>query len=134
MPLLRNPRHERLALELAGGKSATAAYAAAGFTPNRSNAGKLRRKEHILRRVEELLVEHESTQTLATQHAIETTGLTKAWVIEMLRMNAERALQEREVIESGECRLRKPKMSYQRILIATLITIIACVSSTEIQA
>src|SRR5271163_5087210 len=98
MPLVRNPRHERLALELAGGKSATAAYAAAGFAPNRSNAGKLRRKEHILRRVEELLVEHERTQTLATQHAIETTGLTKAWVIEMLRMNAERALQVREVI------------------------------------
>lgn len=56
MPVLSNSRHERFAQELAKGKSASAAYVAAGFEPNRHNAARLNTNEHIQDRVEELLL------------------------------------------------------------------------------
>ncbi len=54
MPVLSNPRHERFAQELAKGKSATDAYAAAGYTPNRGNACTLANEQSISKRVAEL--------------------------------------------------------------------------------
>src|SRR5450631_922212 len=54
MPILENPRHELFAQELATGKSASEAYALAGFKPSRKNASRLRAKEDIGRRVQEL--------------------------------------------------------------------------------
>lgn len=54
MPSLANPRHERFAQELAKGKSATEAYAEAGYKPNRHNAAALAREQHILTRLAEL--------------------------------------------------------------------------------
>jgi hypothetical protein len=54
MPVLANQRHELYAQELARGKSATEAYALAGFRPNRANAARLKANEHITARVLEL--------------------------------------------------------------------------------
>lgn len=54
MPLLPNPRHERVAQALATGKTADKAYVAAGYKENRHNAAKLTRQQHILTRVSEL--------------------------------------------------------------------------------
>jgi vacuolar-type H+-ATPase subunit I/STV1 len=54
MPVLENPRHELFAEELATGKSASEAYALAGFRPSRKNASRLRAKEDISARVAEL--------------------------------------------------------------------------------
>jgi hypothetical protein len=54
MPILENPRHELFAQELATGKSASEAYALAGFKPSRKNASRLRAKEDVGRRVQEL--------------------------------------------------------------------------------
>lgn len=54
MPILENQRHELFAQELATGKSASEAYALAGFKPSRKNASRLRAKEDIGRRVQEL--------------------------------------------------------------------------------
>jgi phage terminase small subunit len=53
--LLKNPRHERFAQELASGKSATDAYSLAGFEPNRHNASRLKTNETITARVEEIM-------------------------------------------------------------------------------
>jgi phage terminase small subunit len=53
--LLKRPRHERFAQELASGKSADEAYVLAGFTANRGNASRLKANESIEARVEEIL-------------------------------------------------------------------------------
>ncbi len=54
MPVLSNPRHERFAQELAKGKSADAAYEAAGFRRHRGNAATLRANQSVQDRVAEL--------------------------------------------------------------------------------
>ena len=52
--VLRNPRHERFAQELATAKTADAAYVLAGYRPNRSNAARLNANQDIQRRVAEI--------------------------------------------------------------------------------
>jgi hypothetical protein len=54
MPVLKNPRHERMAQGLAKGLSAEKAHVEAGFKQNRHNAAALAREEHISTRVTEL--------------------------------------------------------------------------------
>src|SRR5262245_54104384 len=54
MPALTNPKHELFAQGLASGLSASAAYEAAGYTPNDGNAIRLKGNERVRRRVEEL--------------------------------------------------------------------------------
>lgn len=55
MPVLANARHERFAQELAKGKSADDAYAAAGYTPDRGNASRLTANDNVQTRVAEIL-------------------------------------------------------------------------------
>ena len=55
MPILPNPRHESFAQALAKGKSATEAYAQAGYKPNEGNAGRLNRNEQVRSRVAEIV-------------------------------------------------------------------------------
>jgi hypothetical protein len=54
MPILQNPRHERFAQELAKGKTADEAYAAAGYKPDRGPASGLAANGNIRARVAEL--------------------------------------------------------------------------------
>src|SRR5690242_14103478 len=54
MPMLRNPRHERFAQELATGKTADAAYVLAGYKENRSNAARLFADRDIQARLAEI--------------------------------------------------------------------------------
>lgn len=93
MPVLKNAKHERFAQALAGGTGVAEAYVQAGYPPNRGNATKLKQKEYIGKRVDELLSQKESIIAQATARAIEKTALTKEWVIERLRENVERAMQ-----------------------------------------
>jgi len=55
MPALDNPRHERFAQELAKGRTADAAYIAAGFKANRGNAVRLKANENVQARVAEIV-------------------------------------------------------------------------------
>lgn len=55
MPVLPNSRHERFAQELAKGRTADDAYAAAGFKPDRGNASRLTANDSIKARVTEIL-------------------------------------------------------------------------------
>lgn len=55
MPPLQNAKHEAFAQAIARGQAADAAYIAAGYAPNRGNAGRLKANEVIRRRVDELL-------------------------------------------------------------------------------
>lgn len=55
MPVLKNPRHERFAQELAKGKPASEAYTLAGYSPNEGNAIRLKGNEKVQKRLAELL-------------------------------------------------------------------------------
>lgn len=54
MAVLKNPKHERFAQELAKGATADEAYQSAGYKPHRGNASTLRANQSILDRVSEL--------------------------------------------------------------------------------
>lgn len=54
MPVLPNARHEKFCQELASGKSAHQAYIDAGFRASRQNAARLRTKDTIAARVQEI--------------------------------------------------------------------------------
>ncbi|HEY6701061.1 MAG TPA: terminase small subunit [Pseudolabrys sp.] len=54
MGILTNPRHELFAQELAKGKSATEAYAGAGYKPCRQNAARLTTNDDIRARLAEI--------------------------------------------------------------------------------
>lgn len=54
MPVLKNARHEKFALALANGKTATDAYEEAGYKPDRHHAARLATKGHITTRIEEI--------------------------------------------------------------------------------
>jgi phage terminase small subunit len=54
MPALKNPKHERFAQELTTGSTQDAAYAAAGYKPDRGAASRLSANVNIKARVAEL--------------------------------------------------------------------------------
>lgn len=55
MPVLKNPKHERFAQELAKGKSAAEAYQTAGYSPNPGNCIRLKGNESVSNRVAEIV-------------------------------------------------------------------------------
>lgn len=55
MPVLKNPKHELFAHELAKGVTAEEAYRRAGYTPSLKNAQRLKSNEGIRSRIEEIL-------------------------------------------------------------------------------
>jgi phage terminase small subunit len=80
MPILKNPRHERFAQELAKGKSASEAYELAGFKANDGNCIRLKGNERVASRVAEL-----------QQRAAARVEVDKQWVLEQLIDNATKA-------------------------------------------
>jgi phage terminase small subunit len=76
------------AQEVAKGRSALDAYTIAGYRPSASSAGNLRNKKEIVERVSELMAAREHIHAQATAEAIQSTALTKAWVITHLMENA----------------------------------------------
>ena len=54
MPILPNARHERFAVERAGGKSADEAYILAGYPKHGGNAHRLSKNDAIVSRIEEI--------------------------------------------------------------------------------
>lgn len=55
MPVLKNPKHELFAQEVAKGTTLEIAYERAGYAPSRKNAQRLRSNEGVSRRIEEIL-------------------------------------------------------------------------------
>ncbi len=98
MGILKNPKHELFAQELAKGRTQIEAHGTAGFKPHRGNASSLAQDKNIVERVNEILAEREQIHAQATAEAVECAGLTKAWVIERLTTVAERALQAKPVL------------------------------------
>src|SRR5438270_11495985 len=84
MPVLRNVKHEKFAQEIANGKNSLEAYRCAGFKLDQRNADRLRAREDVGRRIDEILTERNRRLTLSTERAIEKAAITKADVIGML--------------------------------------------------
>lgn len=84
--ILKNPKHERFAQELAKGKTPEAAYKDAGFKPARQNAHRLMTKDDIQTRVQEIV-------SRATEKVIDAIAVDKEWVMSRLVENANRAMQ-----------------------------------------
>lgn len=97
MPALQNARHERFAQELAKGKSATEAYADAGYRPNSGNAATLKADQSISTRVAELIDERAEMHRAATEKAAERLSIDREWVLATLVENVNRAMQAVEV-------------------------------------
>src|SRR2546428_9028327 len=107
MGLLANPRYERLAQALALGKTATEAYALAGYKANDGNASRLKGNERISARVQEIVgraadrAEVSLERVLRELKAIAFSNISKAvtWRNEVV---AERVFEEGEKAEKGE--------------------------------
>lgn len=109
MPILKNPRHERFAQELASGKHASEAYVIAGYKANDGNASTLKSDQRVSKRVEELLATRARVAEEATHRAIERTAINKEWVMGRLRENVERAMTVEPVLD----RKGKPTGEYR---------------------
>lgn len=84
MPILKNPKHELFAQGMAKGESGRTAYRAAGYTATDAAcdmaASRLMKTDKVSARVVEL-------QGRSAEKAV----MTKAWILEELRANAEEA-------------------------------------------
>lgn len=81
---LPNPRHERFAQALAGGKDASAAFVDAGYKPSRSNASRLSTNENVQARVRHL-------QAKAAAAVTKKVSVDRQWVLDQLIVNAVKA-------------------------------------------
>ena len=110
MPVLQDPRLEIIAQHLSDGATQTDAYAAA--YPNTTRASSAASAARLLAdvnkrlavdsRVAEILREREAARVVALKVEAKKTGLSKAWVLEQLRANYERAMQAEPVMRDGE--------------------------------
>ena len=82
--MLKNPRKERFARLLAGGKTAKDAYALAGYKPSESNGAWLARREEISRRVAEISNEQWKQEHATAAVAAERTAITRQSLVEKL--------------------------------------------------
>src|SRR5580704_3835701 len=88
MAVLRNVRHEAFAQAVANGHSAFKAHEIAGFFPDRANAGRLRHRDDISRRVDEIVATRTKAVDKALVSAAERAGVDQFWVLRSLRRNA----------------------------------------------
>jgi hypothetical protein len=87
MGLLRNSRHEVFARAIADGHSATQAHGIAGFSADRANAGRLRHRDDISRRVDEILTARTRAADKALVSAAARVGVDEAWILRNLKRN-----------------------------------------------
>jgi hypothetical protein len=83
MPVLRNPRHERFAQLLAGGKTATDAYELAGYKRDDGNSSHLAKNEKITGRVQEITTDMFKRERATAAGAAERAVITLHSLIEM---------------------------------------------------
>jgi phage terminase small subunit len=82
MPALTNPKHERFAVEVSQGVSATQAYAIAGYKPNQPSAARLLSNVMVKARIAEIqersAIKTEITLASLIQEAAEIQEAAKA--------------------------------------------------------
>lgn len=93
--ILKNRRQEIFAQSIAKGLSQTDAALSAGYSEARarSQGCHLAKNPKVGKRIQELAEK-------VTERVTAATGISKAWVLEKLRENVERAMQSRAVLDS----------------------------------
>src|SRR5205823_3626495 len=103
MPAIRNARHERFALAIVGGKENGPAYLEAGYKSKpehaRKAASKLRQRDDVSRRIEELLAAREADARATRVEVIQRTAVDRGYIIDKLVEVLERCMQVRPVLD-----------------------------------
>jgi phage terminase small subunit len=112
MSALRNARHERFAQEIVAGKSAAAAYRAAGYRADRRTAWQARHRPDISRRVDELIQTEHKLERQATERAAAKYDVTAERVIgELARIGFANIRDLIEIGDDGEPRVNLAAIS-----------------------
>lgn len=85
---LKNSRHERFAVAVAHGMSASAAYVEAGYKANDGNAIRLKGNEKVARRIAEI-------EQQRTERVVEKTAIDAAWVLQKAVDLHDKALEDK---------------------------------------
>jgi phage terminase small subunit len=106
MPALKNARHEKFAREIASGKSAAAAYRAAGYRADRRTAWQARHRPDVSRRIDELISTERKLERQATERAAAKYDVTAERVIgELARIGFANIYDLIEIGDDGEPRV-----------------------------
>lgn len=97
MPILLKHQHELFAREVVAGRSNPDAAELVGLS--RVYGSTLAANEEVAARIAELREEQERGRKIAVAMAVQKTGVSKAWVIEKLKQNVERAMQIQPVLD-----------------------------------
>jgi phage terminase small subunit len=92
--ILTNPKYEIFAQKVAEGLSHTEAAKSAGYAAGSAHvtACRVLRNANVAARIEEL-------KASISQMAVQTAGISKAWVMQRLRENAQRAMTAEPVLD-----------------------------------
>lgn len=101
MPILPNQRWEIAAQERAKGTSITEAHEKAGFNRNPKAAHTFFTNPAIRARIKEIQNDRIKTEFDASDNAARSLGVTKRWVLERLKYNAERCLRGQPMLDTN---------------------------------
>jgi phage terminase small subunit len=114
MPALRNTRHEIFAQEVAAGKSAAAAYLAAGLKADRRSAWRVRHRPDVVRRIDELIQTEREQQKQALAKAARRYEVTADRVVELAKIAFGNILDLIEIDTDGEPRVNLAAVTYDQ--------------------
>jgi hypothetical protein len=114
VPILENTRHEKFAQELAAGKSATESYVLAGFKPSRKNTSRLRAREDVSARINEL-------QGLAARSAVITVATICAELDDAIVV-AKAKGQAQAMVSASALRAKLAGLGVERVEVTASIT------------
>lgn len=105
MPILTNPKYEKIAQELAKGTGVLESYVKGGFSAHASNATSFSKRPIIAERVREIQEARIKRQTdldIETSEQVATSlGITKHKIISSLWWNANRCLRGQPVLDEN---------------------------------
>lgn len=103
MPLLPNPKHEKIVQAFVKGKGQLEAYVVAGFKPQAASASAFFKRPEIQDRIREVRALKsrlaEAREIESSAEAAHKLGLTKSKILQMLLYNAEACLRGSPVLD-----------------------------------
>lgn len=101
MPPLANPKHEQICQERAKGSNQTQSYSSVGFSDDPTSAHRFFKRPEVVARVKEIQNNRIKTEFDASDNAARSLGVTKRWVLERLKYNAERCLRGQPMLDTN---------------------------------
>jgi phage terminase small subunit len=101
MPPLPNPKHEQICQKRANGANQTEAYSSVGLSSNPKTAHVFFKRPEVIARVREIQQLRIERELESSEIAAKRLGLSKRWVLERLKFNAERCLRGQPVFDEN---------------------------------